>query len=97
MYAMGTTCTVTSPVTLLSHIFGTSNDVSLPIETVAANHENDSCFPNGLVMGLADCIDYARLVKPLEKSSRCKLGPLPDTLQAGACVFPPFQNVKGSH
>ncbi len=25
-------------------------------ETVAANHENDTCFENGLVMGLADCV-----------------------------------------
>ena len=54
-------------------------------------------FPNGLVMGLADCINYAGLVKTLEKSSKRKLGPFPDTLQAGACVFPPFQNVSVSN
>ncbi len=60
---------------------------------VAANHENDTCFGNGLVMGSTDCIDYAGLVKTLEKLSKLKLGPLPDfaTLQAGACIFPPFQ------
>ncbi len=29
---------------------------------VAANHENDTCFGNGLVMGSADCINYAGLV-----------------------------------
>ncbi len=32
------------------------------IISVAANHENDTCFGNGLVMGSADCIDYAGLV-----------------------------------
>ncbi len=31
--------------------------------TVAANHENDTCFGNGLVMGSADCMYYAGLVK----------------------------------
>ncbi len=55
----------------------------------AANHVNDTCFGNGLVMGFAHCINYADLVKTLEKFKR-NLGPLPDTLQAGACVFPPF-------
>ena len=35
--------------------------------SVAANHENDTCFGNGLVMGSADCIDYTGLVKTLEK------------------------------
>ena len=35
-------------------------------------------------MGLADCINYAGLSKTLEKSSKRKFGPLPDTLQAGA-------------
>ena len=57
---------------------------------VAANHENDTCFGNGLVMGSADCINCAGLVKTLEKLFRRKLGPLPDTLQAGDCVLPPF-------
>ena len=41
---------------------------------VAANHENDTCFGNGLVMGSADCMDYARLVKTLEKLFKRKLG-----------------------
>ena len=44
-------------------------------------------------MGLADCIN-AGLVKILEKSFKHKLGPLPDTLQAGARVFLPFQSVS---
>ncbi len=44
-------------------------------------------------MGLADCTNLADLAKILEKPFGRKLGPLPDTLQAGACVFPPFQNV----
>ncbi len=44
-------------------------------------------------MGLADCINLAGLAKMLEKPFRRKLGPLPDTLQAGARVFPPSQNV----
>ncbi len=34
---------------------------------VKANHENDTCFKNGLVMGPADCINYAGLVKTPEK------------------------------
>ena len=58
---------------------------------VAANHENDTCFWNGLVMGLADCVNQSGLVKTLKKSLKGKLGPLLDTLQAGACIFPPFQ------
>ena len=57
---------------------------------VAVNHENDTCFGNGLVMGSADCPYYAGLVKTTEKLFKRKLGPLPDTLQAGACIFPPF-------
>ena len=32
------------------------------IGCVAANHENDTCFGNGLVMGFADCVNYAGLV-----------------------------------
>ncbi len=48
-------------------------------------------------MGLADSINYAGLVKSLEKSLKRKLDPLPDTLQAGACVFPPFLNVSVYH
>ena len=59
--------------------------------SVAANHENDTFFRNGLVMGSADCINYAGLVKTPGKLFKRKLGPLLDTLQAGACVFPPFQ------
>ncbi len=27
------------------------------VSVVAANHENDTCFGNGLVMGSADCIN----------------------------------------
>ncbi len=34
---------------------------------VVANHENDTCFGNGLVMGSTDCINYAGLVKTPEK------------------------------
>ncbi len=48
-------------------------------------------------MGLADCINLAGLAKILEKQFKRKLGPLPDTLKAGACVFPPFQNVSVSN
>ncbi len=58
---------------------------------VAVNYENDTCFGNRLVMGSADCLYYAGLVKTPEKLFKRKLGPLPDTLHAGACVFPPFQ------
>ncbi len=47
-------------------------------------------------MGLADCINYAGLVKTLEKSFKRKLGPLPDTLQTGACIFPPFRSLSVS-
>ena len=35
--------------------------------SVAANHENDTCFENGLVMGSADCMYYVGLVKTPEK------------------------------
>ena len=42
-------------------------------------------------MGSADCLYYAGLVKTPEKLFKRTLGPLPDTLQEGACVFPPFQ------
>ncbi len=42
-------------------------------------------------MGSADCINCAGLVKTLEKLFKSKTWPLPDTLQAGACIFPPFQ------
>ncbi len=37
-------------------------------------------------MGFAHCINYAGLVKTLEKSFKRKLGPLPDTLQAATFV-----------
>ena len=42
------------------------------------------------MIGSADCINYAGLGKTLEKLFKRKLGPLPDTLQAGACIFPVF-------
>ncbi len=45
-------------------------------------------------MGLEDCINYAGLVKTLEKSLKLKLGPLPDTLLAGECIFPPFRSLS---
>ncbi len=37
--------------------------------SVVANHENDTCFGNRLVIiqGSADCINYAGLVKTPEK------------------------------
>ena len=44
------------------------------VHVVAANHENDRCFGNGRVMGSADCINYAGLVKTPEKLFKCKLG-----------------------
>ena len=64
--------------------------VNTLVLSVAVNNENDTCFGNGLVMGSTDCINYVGLVKTLEKLFKRKPGPLPDTLQAGACVFPPF-------
>ena len=39
---------------------------------------------------LADCVSWAGLVKTPKKSFKRKRGLLPDTLQAGACIFPPF-------
>ncbi len=60
---------------------------------IAANHEKDTCFGNGLVMGSADCVNYAGLVKTLEKLFKCKLGPLPDTMQAGL-YFPAFLKIR---
>ena len=44
-------------------------------------------------MGLADCINKAGLVEILEKSFKRKLGPLTDTLQADACIFPPLRSL----
>ncbi len=64
---------------------------------VAVKRENDTCFGNGLVMGSADCLYYAGLVKTPEKLFKLKLGPLPDRLEAGACVFPPFQISRGQN
>ncbi len=37
------------------------------VSDVATNHENDTCFGNGLVMGSTDCISYVGLVKTPEK------------------------------
>ncbi len=65
------------------------------IMIVAVNHENDTCFGNGLVMGSADRLCYAGLVKTPEKLFKCKPGSLSDTLQASACVFPLFQISRG--
>ena len=39
-------------------------------------------------MGVADCLTQAGLVKIPQKSFK---HPLPDTLQAGACIFLPFR------
>ena len=36
-------------------------------DAVAANHENDTCFENRPVMGSADCMYYAGLVKTPKK------------------------------
>ncbi len=57
---------------------------------VAVNHENDTCLETDLtlVMVSADCLYYAGLVKTPKMLFKRKLGPLPDTLQAGACVPP---------
>ena len=41
-------------------------------------------------MGVADCLIQAGLVKVLQKSFKRQFGPLPDTLQAGACIFQLF-------
>ncbi len=43
------------------------------------------------VMGYADCKYFAGLVETSKVVSKRKPGPLSDTLQAGACIFPPFQ------
>ncbi len=79
------TMLLSNPLTMLTKSL--SNHTYL---VVAANNENDTCFWNGLVRGIADCINYAGLDKILQKSLTCQFGPLPDTLQAGACIFPPF-------
>ena len=63
---------------------------NVPCQVVAVNHENETYFENGLVMGYADCKCYAGLVETLKVVSNCKPGPLSDALQAGACIFPPF-------
>ncbi len=34
---------------------------------MVANHENDTCFGNGLVMSSTDCINYAGVVETSEK------------------------------
>ncbi len=59
--------------------------------TVAVNHENDTCFGKGLVMGHADCKYCAGLIETPKRCFKRKPDPFSDTLQAGACVFPPFQ------
>ena len=43
-----------------------------------------------LVMGSADPKGHAGLVKTPEKLFKHKPGPLPDTLQAAPCIFPPW-------
>ncbi len=53
-----------------------------------ADYENDTCFQIVLVMCITDCIIYVGLDKMLQKSFTCQFGPLPDTLQAGARIFP---------
>ncbi len=65
-------------------------DTGIHKTAVVANRENETCFENGLVMGFADCVNLAGLVITLERLFKRKLGPLPDSLQAGACIFPPF-------
>ncbi len=37
------------------------------IRHVAVNHENDTCFENGLVMGYVDCKYFAGLVSYWER------------------------------
>ncbi len=60
------------------------------ILSVAVNYQNDKYFENGLVMGSAYCKYYAGLVETPKSCFKRKPGPLSDTLQAGACVFPDF-------
>ena len=43
---------------------------------VAANHKNDTCFGNRLVMGSADCINYAGLVKGAQTCNSTIFGPV---------------------
>ena len=62
--------------------------------TVAANRENDTCFGVGLVTGITDRIVYEGSDKILLKSFARQFGPLPDTLQTGACIFLSFSNVS---
>ncbi len=57
--------------------------VILSVLVVAVNSENDTYFENGPVMGYADCKYYAGLV---ETSKVVSIGPLSDTLQAGASL-----------
>ncbi len=57
---------------------------------VANNRESDTCVGKGLVMGYADCKYYVGLVETSKSCFKRKHSPLSDTLQAGACVFPPF-------
>ncbi len=70
--------------------FNSFEEPALLLFTVAVNCENDRCFGNRLVMGSADCVHDAGLVETPNSCFKRKLGPLPDTLQAGAFAFPPF-------
>ena len=63
----------------MSTVVGSPQGEVVLYVTVAVNHENDTYFENGLVMGYA------------ESSFNRKPGPLSDTPQAGAGLFPPFQ------
>ena len=58
--------------------------------TVAANHENDTwhMFSGWACDGYSWLHIYADLDKIPKKSFTRHFGPLPDTLQAGACNFP---------
>ena len=75
---------------------GHSTGTYLILEILAVNHGNYTHFENRLVMGYTDCKYYVGLVETLKVISKCKPDPLSDTLQAGACIFPPPVPTCGS-
>ena len=60
---------------------------------VAANHENDTFFENGLVMGSADCVNYAGLVE----TPQVVLGVSLALCQTHCRQVPVFSCLSGCH
>ncbi len=60
---------------------------------VAVNHENDTCFENGIVMGYADCKYFAGLVEAPKAVSNVSLA----LCQTHYKQVPVFSRLSKSH